>query len=196
MDPPARTILVVDLEATCADDASLPPEAMEIIEIGAAWATPDGTVLDRFQAFVRPLQRPALTAFCTRLTGIRQTDVDAAPLLPVAARALQEFTRRHCRPSGAVWASWGDYDRKQLERDCARHSIANPLELPHQNLKRLFAKRQRIGGELALAAACQLAKIKLEGTQHRALDDAINTAHLLPWIVGTQSLEGGTSDAG
>jgi inhibitor of KinA sporulation pathway (predicted exonuclease) len=168
---------------------------MEIIEIGAAWATADGTVLDRFQAFVRPLQRPALTAFCISLTGIRQTDVDAAPLLPVAARALQEFALRGRRPS-AVWASWGDYDRKQLERDCARHSIANPLELPHQNLKRLFSKRQRIGGALALATACQLAKIKLEGTFHRALDDAINTAHLLPWILGAQILEGGTSDAG
>jgi inhibitor of KinA sporulation pathway (predicted exonuclease) len=194
VDPPA-TILIVDLEATCANDASFPPEAMEIIEIGAVWAAPDGIVLDRFQAFVRPLQRPLLTAFCVSLTGIRQADVDAAPLLPVAARALTEFVDRLREPS-AVWASWGAYDRKQLERDCARHAIANPLELPHQNLKRLFAKRQRIGSELALAAACQLAKIKLEGVFHRALDDAINTAHLLPWILGTQSLEVGTSDAG
>jgi len=166
---------------------------MEIIEIGAVWATPDGTVLDRFQTFVRPLQRPTLTTFCVSLTGIRQADVDAAPLLPAAARALQEFADRRREPS-VVWASWGAYDRKQLERDCARHRIGNPLELPHQNLKRLFATRQRIGSELALATACQLAKIKLEGTYHRALDDAINTAHLLPWILGTQSL-GGTSGA-
>jgi inhibitor of KinA sporulation pathway (predicted exonuclease) len=193
MDRPDSTILVVDLEATCANDASLPPEAMEIIEIGAVWATADGTVLDRFQAFVRPLQRPTLTAFCVSLTGIRQGDVDAAPLLPVAARALREFADRRRGPD-AVWASWGAYDRKQLERDCARHTIENPLALPHQNLKWLFAKRQRIGGEIALSTACQLTKIKLEGVYHRALDDAINTAHLLPWILGTQSLGGGTPD--
>lgn len=52
------TILVVDLEATCANDGSIPAEAMETIEIGACWATPDGQVLYRFQCYVRPLDRP------------------------------------------------------------------------------------------------------------------------------------------
>jgi inhibitor of KinA sporulation pathway (predicted exonuclease) len=179
-------ILVVDLEATCADDGSLPPQAMEIIEIGAVWATSDGAILDRFQTFVLPLQRPALTPFCIGLTGIRQADLDAAPLLPVAARALGEFANLRREP-GSVWASWGAYDRKQFERDFARHSIEDPLRLPHENLSRLFAKRQQIDREIALSDACKLANVTLEGVYHRALDDAINTAHLLPWIWGIQS---------
>jgi len=62
-------ILVVDLEATCSDDGSIAPEEMEIIEIGACWATESGVVLQRFQHFVRPLQRPILTPFCKSLTG-------------------------------------------------------------------------------------------------------------------------------
>ncbi|MES8989501.1 exonuclease, partial [Cutibacterium acnes] len=56
--------LVVDLEATCADDGSIAPEDMEIIEIGAGWATESGVVLERFQHLVRPLVRPILTPFC------------------------------------------------------------------------------------------------------------------------------------
>ena len=191
MDQLTSAVLVVDLEATCVNDASLPPEAMEIIEIGAVWATPDGRVLDHFQAFVRPLQRPTLTPFCIGLTGIRQADVDAAPLFPVGAQALREFADRRRAPR-AVWASWGAYDVRQLKRDCARHRIGDPLNLPHQNLKRLFAEKHQTGREVALITACKLATLKLEGNYHRALDDAINTAHLLPWIVGPRSLGAGT----
>jgi inhibitor of KinA sporulation pathway (predicted exonuclease) len=179
------SILVVDLEATCANDGSIPPAAMEIIEIGAVWALPDGTVLDRFQSFVRPLERPALTPFCMDLTGIRQTDIDAAPLFPLAARMLREFADRR-REAGATWASWGDYDRKQFARDCARHGTENPLQLPHENARRIFTTQQQIGTAVSLAMACELAEIKLEGNYHRALDDAINTARLLPWVFGAR----------
>lgn len=181
------SILVVDLEATCANDGSIPPAAMEIIEIGAVWALPDGAVLERFQKFVRPLGRPALTPFCMDLTGIRQADVDAAPLFPVAARLLREFADRR-RMAGTLWTSWGDYDRKQFARDCARHAVDDPLQLPHENARRNFTVRQQIGADVSLAGACELAKIKLEGNYHRALDDAINTARLLPWILGARSL--------
>jgi inhibitor of KinA sporulation pathway (predicted exonuclease) len=65
-------ILVVDLEATCSDDGSIDREAMEIIEVGACWATREGLVLKQFQSFVRPSTNPLLTSFCTGLTHIQQ----------------------------------------------------------------------------------------------------------------------------
>ncbi|MFX6218279.1 3'-5' exonuclease, partial [Acinetobacter baumannii] len=71
-------ILVVDLEATCSDDGSIPPEEMEIIEIGACWVTEGGVGLERFQHLVRPLARPVLTPFCKQLIGITQEEVDQA----------------------------------------------------------------------------------------------------------------------
>jgi len=185
-------ILVVDLEATCADDGSVPPAAMEIVEIGAVWATADGAVLERFQSFVRPLERPILTPFCINLTGIRQTDVDAAAHFPVAARLLRKFADRRREP-GVLWTSWGDYDRKQFARDCVRHGVEEPLQLPHENARRNFTVRQHIGSDVSLARACEMAQIKLEGSYHRALDDAINTARLLPWIRGHRGLEDGPS---
>lgn len=185
---PSASILVIDLEATCADDGSVPPEVMEIIEIGAVWATAEGAVLDRFQIFVRPLLRPRLTPFCTSLTGILQSDVDSAKLFAIAAKPLAQFAQDGAQ-EGSVWMSWGAYDLKQIERDCARHAVQNPVRLPHQNAKQLFAKRQRLKKPTDLASACRLAKIGLEGSYHRALDDAINTARLLPWILGSREID-------
>lgn len=151
----APRILVIDLEATCAEDHSIPPEEMEIIEIGAVWATHEGTVLDRFQAFVRPLQRPRLTQFCIDLTGIQQAKVDAAPLFSTAAEDLRHLPN-DIGSSGHCGRVGGDYDRKQVERDCRRHGIGDPLQLPHENSKRLFAKCHRIGKAVGLAKACDL----------------------------------------
>ena len=75
-------ILVIDLEATCSDDGSITPEQMEVIELGAAWATPAGEVIDTLQRFVRPTERPTLTPFCRSLTHIEQASIDTAPSWP------------------------------------------------------------------------------------------------------------------
>lgn len=69
-------VLIIDLEATCDED--LIESEMEIIEIGAVWVTSNGTVLDAFQALVRPITHTQLTPFCQQLTGIKQTEVDRA----------------------------------------------------------------------------------------------------------------------
>jgi len=147
------------------------------------WIGADGSLLDLFQSFVRPIVNPQLTPFCTSLTGITQADVDTAPLFPAAADALRAFVAKH-QQAESVWMSWGAYDRKQFERDSARHGVAAPIALPHQNAKRLFAKAQRIGKEVGMARACALAGLTLDGTHHRALDDALNIARLLPWVLG------------
>ncbi len=95
-------VLVIDLEATCDDADGLPASDMEIIEIGAVWATAEGTVLDTFQALVRPVVRPQLTPFCRQLTNIQQADVDGAELFPAVAARLASFAQRHQAP-GATW---------------------------------------------------------------------------------------------
>lgn len=182
-------ILVVDLEATCADDGSIAPEDMEIIEIGACWTNETGVILHRFQHFVQPRTRPTLTPFCMSLTGINQSDVDEAPLFPVAAKALNDFASEHNEP-GALWMSWGAYDMKQITRDALRHSVESPLTMPHQNAKRMFAKAQRIGKEIGMAKACELVRKPLVGKHHRGLDDAENIAGLMPWILGLKHLRG------
>lgn len=175
--PGTHPILILDLEATCADDGSIAPEEMEIIEVGAVWVSADGHVLDTLQCFVRPKMRPQLTGFCMALTKIDQGDVDAAQPWAAIATHLADFARRY---EGACWASWGAYDRLQVARECARHAVANPLaQLPHTNLKAAFAKARRIK-QVGMMTALKIAGMPLEGTHHRALSDALNVARLLP----------------
>lgn len=175
--------LVVDLEATCSDDGSITSENMEIIEIGACWASPSGEVLQRFQQFVKPLVNPTLTPFCRALTGICQDDIDAAPLFATAAERLVRFAEEH-RVPGSIWISWGAYDLKQLVKDSVLHEVKLPIAFPHQNAKKMFAKTQKIGKEVGMAKACELAGFRLAGQHHRGLDDAVNIARLIPWILG------------
>jgi inhibitor of KinA sporulation pathway (predicted exonuclease) len=169
-------ILVIDLEATCADDGSIGPDAMEIIEVGAVWATENGVVVDSLQRFVRPVERPCLTPFCMALTRIRQAQVDAAAGWPGVAADLGSFARRH---RARYWGSWGNYDARQIERECLRHGIAHPFAgLAHVNLKGRFAKLRGIK-QVGMATALKIAGLPLEGQHHRALSDARNVARLL-----------------
>lgn len=190
-----RLILVIDLEATCDDGAvnPIPPDEMEIIEIGAVWATTEGKVIDEFQVFVRPLLRPHLTAFCRELTTIQQADVDVADWFPSAAEALTHFAGRY-QAESQTWGSWGNYDAKQFTRDCVRHCIPDPLAgFQHVNLKSLFAKERfaksgRKFREVGMKKALALAGLLLDGEHHRGIDDARNIAKLLPFVGELASL--------
>ena len=174
-------ILVIDLEATCCDQGNITPEQMEIIELGAVWATPAGEVIDTLQRVVRPTERPTLTPFCIELTHIQQAQIDTAPSWPAVAAELAEFARLH---AGQCWGSWGKYDARQIERESARHGLADPLAgLPHHNLKATFAKRRKIK-QVGMATALQIVGLELEGEHHRALADARNIARMLPWALG------------
>jgi inhibitor of KinA sporulation pathway (predicted exonuclease) len=181
-----RFYLVIDLEATTSDDGSLPPEQMETIEIGAVLA--DARTLapvDEFQSFVRPVRRPSLHPFVTKLTGITQAMVDGAPLFPEAFGALRARLIDHRHP--LIFASWGRYDRIQFERDCGLHGIANNMPA-HVNLKTMFSEKQGLKKKQGMAQALKLCGLPLEGTHHRGIDDARNIARMLPWIVGPKAV--------
>ncbi len=173
-----KPYLVVDLEATC-DRTGFPREETEIIEIGAVLVEADTLrPIDEFQTFVRPVAHPVLTAFCTELTSIVQSDVDDAPLFVEAIAAITAWL-----PGPVLLSSWGAYDRNQLSRDRHRHRIKLPFGKGHLNIKAEFAERVR-RRQMGMAAALRLCGIPLEGTHHRGIDDARNIAKLLPYALG------------
>lgn len=176
-------ILVVDLEATCCDQGTIPVTEMEIIEIGAVVARADGTVLASFERRVRPILHAKLTPFCTALTGIEQQDVDAAETFPAALDAMSEWLEPVVKVGLARWASWGAYDHKQFEQDLRRHHLAGCLPPEHLNLKKLFAKRWHLKKRPALSTALALAGLQFDGRPHHALDDARNAARLLSVVL-------------
>ncbi|SEN08169.1 Inhibitor of the KinA pathway to sporulation, predicted exonuclease [Pseudomonas sp. ok272] len=174
--------LVIDLEATT-DEGGWPVTEMEIIEIGATLVNRAGRELDHFQRFVRPLRRPLLTPFCRTLTRITQANIDTAQPLSEVWPVFERWLGQHqARLEG--WASWGDYDRKQLLQEWQRLNLDSLLgQVPHMNLKQRFAKARRLERPLGLNGALQLAGLQFSGQQHRALEDARNTARLLPLIL-------------
>ncbi|MHA6493372.1 exonuclease domain-containing protein [Pseudomonas borbori] len=176
--------LVIDLEATT-DEGGWPLHEMEIIEIGASLVTADGREVDHFQRFVKPARRPVLTDFCCELTHIRQADVDrAAPLASVWLQ-FERWLLPH-QPRLVGWASWGEYDRRQLEQDWQQNQLSSHLStIAHMNLKRRFAEARRLPRSIGLVSALQLAGLQFVGQQHRALTDARNTARLLPLALPT-----------
>ncbi len=182
----ATHCLVIDLEATCSDDRTLPPDQMETIEIGAVLVRlTTFEVEDEFQTFIRPIRHPVLLPFCTKLTGISQSMVDDAPLFPEAFAALRK--RLVSGRAGLIWGSWGRYDDRQFKQDCARHRV--PFHLPpHVNLKTSFSEVQGVPKKQGMAQALARCGLKLEGAHHRGIDDARNIARMLPWIVGTRRI--------
>lgn len=182
-----KDILVIDVEATCSNDKSITPESMEIIELGAVLV--DGASLavkSEFVTFIRPVRHPHLTDFCKRLTHISQTDVDAAPRFPDAMKLFKAWIYRE---SGFfVFGSWGDYDRAQIEQDTRFHGVPYPIGGAFINLKTEFSKHQGISKKQGLSEALALSGLDFIGTPHRGIDDARNTARLLPYILGRASI--------
>ncbi len=178
--------LIVDLEATCSNDKSLPIQEMETIEIGAVMLKADTLeVLDEYCTFIRPVRHPQLTAFCTELTSITQQDVDAAP---VYAEAIQDFKAWMYRYSNFLFCSWGDYDKRQLMQDSQFHQLPFPIGAPHLNIKVRFSETQGLPKRYGLDDALKRCGLDLEGRHHRGIDDARNMARLMPWITGARTL--------
>ena len=176
--------LVIDVEATCDDQDTIPRGESEIIEIGAILVDERSLkVVDEFQTFVRPTRHPRLTPFCIRLTTITQAQVDAAPTFPQAIAQLGAFVRGR----DALFCSWGDYDHNQLDRDARRYGLRLPLGRDHWNLKEAFRERAGDKKKLGNGQALQRLGIPHEGTAHRGIHDARDIAKLLPYILGRWS---------
>jgi inhibitor of KinA sporulation pathway (predicted exonuclease) len=186
--PTCHFYLVLDLEATCCDQGTIPREETEIIEIGAVMVQASTLQLvDEFCTFVRPVLHPRLTAFCTEMTSIAQQQVDSAPLLAEALLHIRRWAEQYPR---YLFCSWGDYDRNQIEHECQRAGIPYPFAGDHLNLKVLFSQQQGLQKRFGMAGALRKVGLPLEGTHHRGIDDARNIARLLPYVVGTSQVGG------
>lgn len=168
-------ILVVDVESTCWEGG--PPEGQEseIIEIGLAVV--DVATLERVSKhsiLVRPA-RSSISTFCTELTTLTpDMFVDAGTFADAVRQLKKDFSSQD-----RLWASWGDYDRRQFERVCSSVGVGYPFGLTHLNIKTLFAISLGLNHELGLDGACEKLGVELEGTHHRGDDDAWNIAGIL-----------------
>jgi inhibitor of KinA sporulation pathway (predicted exonuclease) len=165
-----RYVNVVDVEATCWADGPPAGESSEIIEIGVCVVdTDDWRRVERRRILVQP-RRSRVSPFCTTLTGLTQSDVDGGLEFAVACALMRDdLSGRH-----RTWASWGEYDRRQFERQCSAGGTGYPFGNHHINVKERFATAFGLRRGVGMSRALAHAGLPLEGRHHRGDDDAWN----------------------
>ncbi|MEV5828431.1 3'-5' exonuclease [Spirillospora sp. NPDC052242] len=168
-----RFLNVVDVEATCWDGPVPPGQTSEIIEIGLCVVDLDERErVAKHRVLVRP-ERSEVGAFCTELTGLTQDEVNGG----ISFREACALLEREHRSDTRTWASWGDYDRKQFERQCGG-GVRYPFGRRHVNAKAVYAASHGLR-RMGMAGALRHAGLPLEGRHHSGADDAWNIAALV-----------------
>lgn len=168
-------IVVIDVEATCWEGPPPEGEENEIIEIGVCLVNVvSQNIEDRQSILVKP-QYSQVSPFCTQLTTLTQKQVDQGISFQEACTLLQK--KYHTKER--VWASFGDYDRRQFERQCERFQQPYPFGISHFNVKTWFALMYKLPHEIGMAAALEKARLPLVGTHHRGMDDAVNIGSIV-----------------
>ncbi|KAA0185206.1 3'-5' exoribonuclease 1 [Fasciolopsis buskii] len=199
-----RWYFVLDFESTCFEGKRDHPS--EIIEFPVVILdAKKGVIVDTFRRFVRPTENPELSAFCTKLTGIRQNDLAVAAELDVVLTDFDKWLKtkkqelgcqfRPQNTSTAIFVTWTDWDISQcLWNECKRKKLPVPSDMLNRiDLKALFKEwfalenpqRKWSGG---LADALDAVGLKFEGRPHCGVDDAKNTARLLSHILSRTKL--------
>ena len=178
-------LLIIDLESTCWEGNPPPDQVSEIIEVGVATLdVASGEPLEKRSILVKPITS-TVSPFCEELTTITQSMLDADG---VTLREACSILKREYLSKERLWASWGDYDRRQFERDCAAKGIGYPFGPTHLNAKSLYALLRGPGNEVGMARALKDLDIPLEGTHHRGHDDAWNIAKIMGHILARSPL--------
>lgn len=173
-------LVVFDVEETCWEDG--PPEGQrtEIVEIGAAELLLDGEprVGRTLSLAVRPVAS-RVSPYCTALTGITPEDARRGrPLREALATLRKEFGG-----PAKTWAAWGR-DDLSIARDCAALGIDPPEMGGFVDLGALWGMLSGAPRAAGLRSALAGLGLEFEGTPHRALDDAVNTARVAAGLAG------------
>ena len=166
--------IIYDLEATCwENDYEARGKKREIIEIGGVMVDEYGDVKSRFESFVQPIVHPMLSDFCQRLTSISQVDVNQADKFPEVIADFQDWIGLNSDEEYLL-CSWGFFDRSALIKDCALHNLESRWARQHISLKDQYPRIKNTGRAVGMKKALHIEGFEFEGTQHRAIDDALN----------------------
>lgn len=163
--------IIFDLEATCWQGRP-PGTTQETIEIGAFKVDRYGDVQSYFNRFIQPILHPQLSLYCKQLTQIDQVDINRAASFP---EVIEDF----CDWIGIydeeyLLASWGGFDQRQLQRDCALHRYEEEWLEPYIDLKRQYAEVRGLNKSKGLKNVVEKEGFEFTGQHHRAIHDADN----------------------
>ncbi len=178
-------LCVLDFEATCEKDVEM--KNREIIEFPSIlYVVEDGkiTLVDNFQKYVKPTINPKLSEFCTKLTGIIQSQVDNAETLPIIYKKHFGWLEPKIRGNTCYFVTCGNWDLGiQLPAECKMKNIKmNNMYNKFLNIKDMFYSTYKVKG-ISLSDMLEKLGLSFIGRQHSGFDDCVNTGTLLCKII-------------
>lgn len=173
--------IVLDFEATCDEDKAkqFPQEIIEfpsvVVDIRQK------KVIDSFQEYVRPVKKPTLSAFCTKLTGITQEQVDKASAFPEVFKRYQKWLNGVVGGSSYIFITCGDWDLKTMLP--SQLKLEGGLKAPSCfskwiNIKDSFTRCTKKNPK-GMVGMLNHFKIELKGRHHSGIDDCKNISSVV-----------------
>jgi len=154
-----------------------PPEGQhsEIIEIGVCDLDLVKREIGEVESFVVQSQTSRVSPFCTSVTGLTQEQVDQGMRFESACRILE---KKHDTAS-LVWASYGDFDRRQFDKECYFSNVTYPFGSRHLNVKTLASLAVGLDAEAGLTRVMSALGMERTGDGKKAGDECYNVVRVL-----------------
>lgn len=174
-------IVVVDVESTCWISREEQPkgEQSDIIEIGICTLDIHSGNIENPQGIIIKPARSRVSKFCTELTTLTQQDVDKGVSFAAAINKISKEYNTKTKP----WASYGNYDRNFIDKQCNTYNVAYPFGPTHINVKNLAAIMNDMDFEVGMDKMLNIFDLTLEGHHHSGKDDAFNIAKILKELI-------------
>ena len=174
-------LLVLDFEANCVKEGAL--ECQEIIEFPVVPInSADGSaVCDPFHFYIKPTVVPEITEFCTELTGIHQSTVDAGITIDKCLIALNDWMNQNgFTLENSTFVTCGMWDLKTCLRSEATYKklAILPYLKKFINIKDIWMHTFLKTKSPGMAGMLTSLNLKLEGKHHSGIDDSKNIAKM------------------
>ncbi len=148
----------------------------EIIEIGAVRIDENLEIEDTFQLMVKPKLYMKMHPKIRQKTKITCDELQTGIPFREAIEAFREWINEE----EVIMGSWGIDDHQELLRNCRFHGIETEWFQHHLDIQRLCSRHMNLakGQQVGLKKAVQYFNIMEDTSFHKALHDAIYTAHV------------------
>ncbi len=164
----------MDLEATCWEYKN-PLMKEEIIEIGAYKVDENGVIESEFDRLVKPSKSVGVSSYCTRVTGIRNSDLVGADAWPHVYAEFIDWIDDIAE--NYILMAWGQKDYDWIIADCKYHGIETP-EFNYLDMKETYRRIRNLKKATGFMKVLDREGIEFEGDEHNALDDSYGLTKL------------------
>ena len=164
-------IIFLDASTTCWEKPADQPAGQinELICIDLAVVdTTKLEIKEKELLFIKP-QKSKISEYCEKHFGISQELVDKEGL------DFSDIYRHLCvyhMTKNCIWASWGQYDKQIIDKQCKNLKLDYPLSYHHMNIQYMYGIMTGTGENTSLRAACERLSIKLDQ------NNAVNLANI------------------